>query len=193
MNINTTIIGPFKWLSQGEDFIFSNPYAFKKGVYFFTAPFGESNLVYYVGETKKTFAERLSEHLKAYLTGTYHIYDADSFIKGKKELVFTGWGNMSSKEDGKIEYIDNIGRYAPEMFSLVSKMGLFIMPVDESKRILQRIESAISIYLSKQPPPVGNFQDAGIRYIPRRLDEEPIMIEITNHKILFGLPEKLQV
>ena len=58
-------------------------------------------------------------------------------------------------------------------------MRVFIPPLKEEKRIVERIEAAIAQQLREQPEPVGAFQDIDIHYRPKRIDEEPIIIKMS--------------
>ena len=189
--LRLTLFGPFRWYGTSSDVVFKSELASKKGIYLFTIPYNQSFLTYYVGETGKTFLERLAEHLRSYLTGQYHIYEKDAFVKGEKKLIFEGWLNIKPKEEARNEYFEHCKEYASEMLKFIDAMRLFVIPLKCDKRTIQRVEAAIAFHLKHQSAPVGSFQDEGIRYCPKRKDEEPIEVNITNYEIILGLTNQL--
>jgi hypothetical protein len=50
------------------------------------------------------------------------------------------------------------------------------------------VKATIVQHLSRQPGLVGSFQDAGIRYLPRRAEVEPIQVRCQSAVVLRGLP-----
>ena len=77
--------------------------------------------------------------------------------------------------------------------SLLSKLKFFLAPIDEDKRVRERIESEIAKSLNRQDGFIGDFQDKDIRYRPTRPDEQRFRVVMTFPKSIMGLREELLV
>lgn len=59
-------VGPLSWLGgTGIPSIFEAEIGKRSGLYLWTVPLDAGELVYYVGETGRSFAQRMLEHLDA--------------------------------------------------------------------------------------------------------------------------------
>ena len=187
--LNLSWKGPFKWIDPSGNGIFASPEGKLSGIYIWTVPFQESYLAHYIGETKRTFCKRLVEHTKEYLSGTYHIYDPDLFLEGKKEVLWEGM--LWKRPERKIEiFFHKYPELAPTIQKLVSLFEIFIIPMKEKQRIVERVEAAIANHLYKQEGVIGSFQDSGIRYSPRHDEEEPITVNIESSIPILGFPKE---
>jgi len=189
--IETVIEGPFGWI--GADSVFISRIAARKGVYLFTAQTPKGHLVYYVGETGATFIERLAQHLQSYVIGQYHIYEAQSFSGGVKNLVFEGWMNKKPRRQARAEYLNAIEEYGPKMLEFIGCMKILLLPAEQETRTIERMEAGISLHLKRKPVPVGTFQDEGILYRPRKKSEEPLALRIGRFENILGLNECVEI
>jgi hypothetical protein len=183
--------GPYKW--YGSNSIFLQPESEKFGIYLWAVPIEDNYLVYYVGETGVSFADRILDHTRNYLNGLYRVYEPTSFVKGEKTLV---WEGMWKKELGNPTWRMALflGRYqelCKVIYDFHGALKIFLVPFESEKRIRQRIEAAISKTLLNQPEVVGEFQDKDIKYVGRRPDEEPIQVTIKSGEKVIGLPKEL--
>ena len=83
--------GPYSFVESADENVFTCLIGKKTGVYLFTIPFEGKYLVYYVGETGVSFANRSLQHVQSYLNGFYRVFDPEEFEKGRKVLL---WGGM---------------------------------------------------------------------------------------------------
>lgn len=191
MKIKIKLYGPFTWFGSDDKTIFCNELASEQGVYLFTAPYKDKYLIYYVGETGITFAERLAQHLQAYLSGQYHVYKSKYFVKGKRKPVFEGWANADDREKSYAYYFRNCSRIGKEMMKYLEVQCLFVLPFKTSQRKRQRIEAAIAVPLYEQDPPIGTFQDE-ITYRPKWDKEKAMTISISNASKILGLSSEIE-
>jgi hypothetical protein len=63
----------------------------------------------------------------------------------------------------------------------------------KSRRLRERIESALALHLYAQPGMVGAFQEEGVHYRPRWPSEEPVQVRFRCGAMLLGVPEWLWV
>jgi len=180
--------GPFKFYGTEDESIFTTKEAKQPGIYLWTVPFKTQYLVYYVGETGRSFAERFVEHTQSCLNGLYRIYNPSQFADGTKALVWDGmWKKQYSKPSRMLEFMNRYLELAPIIDKYLKQFGIFVAPLNVEDRIRQRIEGAIVSKLLEQPGPIGRFQDSDIRYRPRRNDEEPISVKMIDFEPILGL------
>ena len=189
--IQIELLGPYAL--YGPHSLFLQSESEKFGIYLWTIPFEGKYLVYYVGETGVTFADRFLDHTKSYLHGLYRIYDPTEFVKGKKKLV---WEGMWKKELENptiriVKFMERYSELSRAVYELLGLFHIFLIPLNSNRRIRQRIEAKIAEVLLKQPGVIGDFQDGDIRYIGRQPKEEPIKVSIKSDGQILGLPKDL--
>ena len=190
-HIHIEWFGSYRWFGD-RDLVFKSEHAHKPGIYLFTVPYKDSQLVYYVGETGKSLAERIIVHTKEYLSGTYRFYDPEKFSKGQKELVWAGtW--MKGTKDKLPEFLENYDKYLPLLMEFLSVMCLMLAPLDTDYRTRRWIEGAIARELLSQPDPIGSFQETDIRYWKRKDSEPEIEVTFSSKVNILGLPKRLIV
>lgn len=185
--------GPFSWL--GTEFapaVSGADIAKKCGVYLWTVATPHGELVYYVGETGRSFEVRMTEHLREHLSGGYHLYDPGDFERGRKTQL---WPGRFGKTRGNWpdEFVRRYEALAPAVVGLVKVFRFYLAPLVCERRLRERIEAAIAGHLDRQPDMAGDFQDTGIRYQGRRDDEEPVEFRVCAPPTIVGVPETLIV
>ena len=185
--------GPFRWFfGAGNETVFRLQDARSGGIYLWTIPYKEGFLTYYVGETGRSFAQRMTEHARDYLSGLYRIYDPVSFAKGVKILLWEGMWKRGTRERMS-EFLERFPELGPQILQLLETMRIFIATLDAEKRIRQRIEAEIAHHLQMMPGLVGQFQDEDIRYWPKRENEDSLIIGITGSARIHGMPNELEI
>lgn len=186
--------GPYCLVGNKDDNIFSNLLGEKKGVYLLAIPFDGKHLVYYVGETGVSFSQRLMQHIQNYLSGFYRIFDPEEFTKGKKVLIWGGMWKSDRKDPNFIlDFLKRHSEIAPKILRFIELFRVFLAPIDVNRRIREKIESRIAGSLNESNGIVSSFQDADIRYKPRRLNEQKIKVIMSFPESIMGLKEELLV
>ena len=68
--------GPFAWVHADDAlFIFDAEISKNPGIYLRTFETLEGHLVWYVGQTRTSFHQRMKEHFKDQMSGSYQVYD----------------------------------------------------------------------------------------------------------------------
>jgi len=192
--ISLTWYGPFSFIGEQEENVFTCAVSKKIGIYLFTIPFEGKHLVYYVGETGSFFANRLLQHVQSYLNGFYRVFDPEAFGKGEKILVWGGMWKKDRREPKLIcDFIDKQAELAPKILLFLSQFRLFLAPMNEENRIVERIEAEIARSINQQDGIVGRFQDKDIRYRPTRPDEPQFKVAMTFSQQIMGLNQELIV
>ena len=193
-SLRVQFFGPYVFDGNEDENVFTNSLSKKKGVYLLTIPFDDKFLVYYVGETGVSFANRLLQHVQNYLSGFYRIFDPEEFATGKKVLI---WGGMwkSNRKDPKFicEFLQRYSELVPKAIKFIEQFRVFLAPIDADKRIIERIESEIARSINEQNGIAGSFQDKDIRYRPRKLNEQQIKVTTVFPNSIIGLSEELLV
>ena len=182
--ISIRIDGPFAW--HGANSVFDSSLSEETGIYLFTVPYDTQYLVYYVGETGRSFRERLTEHATDYLGGLYRIYDPKIFANGERELI---WGGLFLKGRRHLmgDFLAKHDRISPIIRDFLDAMALHVIVYEGPDRVRQRIEAAIAKGLRAQDGVVADFQNDDIRYRARRADEEPVAVTVEGENPIIGL------
>ncbi len=191
--IDLSFSGPYSWLGAPDAAsIFSADVGKLAGVYLWTVPLSEGHLIYYVGETGRSFRERLLEHYREHASCFYHLYAPSEFAKGEKRLVWPGRYDLDDRKTA-VECIEQYPRLAPCVAELTRLYRFMLAPLTVEYRLRQRVEAAIACHLYHVDGLAGTFQDKGIRYRPRVEAEEPIACTIRSSVPLLGLPVILEI
>jgi hypothetical protein len=184
--------GPFSWLAPDPaTSIFEAAAARAAGIYLWTVETHDGHLIYYVGETGVEFRLRLRQHLCQQLAGMYSIFDPELFAVGQKRALWRGMYGRD-RESGLAAFVECLPTLAPALADFVRLIRFHLAPLTCHMRLRRRIEAALALHLSSQPGVVGQFQDAGIRYEPRRSGEEAIEVICRSSMVLLGLPARLE-
>lgn len=191
--IAVEFVGPFSWAGGNKTpSIHKAEVGKKAGVYLWTVPFENEELVYYVGQTGRGFAQRMLEHFREHMSGGYHLYEPHEFCRGRKVLLWPGrYG--ADKELSLAVFLQKFQGLAPAIADLAALYRFYVAPLECEKRLRERIEAGLALHLYEQPGMVGEFQDRGIVYRPRWDSEEPVQALIRCEAHLVGVPESLWI
>ena len=185
--------GPFSWAgTPGAPCVLEADEAHKIGIYLWTVPLPDGHLIYYVGETGRSFAVRLRQHYEELIGARYHIYSAAEFARGEKVLLWPGRFDVKSRKSDA-ECQANCSRLSAQIQEMVSVLRFFIAPLNCDTRVRRRIEAAMAQALYDAPGLVGGFQDQGVHYWPRTASEGPIECVLSSPARLMGLPQQFSV
>jgi hypothetical protein len=189
--IQLSFTGPFGWFpSSALASVGQAPVAQSAGIYVWTSPTPEGEMVYYVGETARSFVRRMNEHLTEQLSGRYRIYEPDAFAQGRKQLLWRGV--YGPEAELSVEgFVSLLPTLAPALVRFVRSMRFHLAPTSSSDRIRRRIEASLAAHLYSQGGAVGQFQDADIHYSPRVDREEPVAVQVTWQARPLGAPDAL--
>ncbi len=190
-DVAVTFSGPFSWPGTPDaPSVFEAEQGKEPGIYLWTVPRGEGHLVYYVGETGRSFAVRLHEHYLEHAAAMYHVFSPAEFARGEKIVLWPGRYDASNRRSTR-ECIANYLQLTREIHELAFLFRFFVAPLSSDARLRRRIEAAIADALYSAPGVVGAFQDRGIHYDRRLDDEKPVRFTIVSPVPLLGLPGEL--
>ena len=185
--IDLTWYGPFLWFGKDDASVFQFSQASRPGIYLWTVPHQDGHLIYYVGETGKSFTERLTAHAKEYLSGTYRIYEPNKFALGEKELIWPDtW--MQGTQRLIPEFMARYEELAPLLQEFLLKMRIFLGPIETDARTRKRIEAEIAKTTTHLAVRTNKFQETEIRYARRTPDENPVTVRMKSTVRILDLP-----
>lgn len=183
--------GPFSWPGEPDAAsVFGAEAARDPGIYLWTIPHDEGYLVYYVGETGQSHKVRLLEHYREHASAMYHVYSPPEFARGRKVALWPGRYDKVRKSIA--ECVSAYPRLCNEIFELTQMYRFFLSPFHGEPRLRRRIEAGIAAALYSAPGLVGAFQDSGVRYDSRTVDETPIAFKVSCPAVLHGLSGLLE-
>jgi hypothetical protein len=188
------VVGPFSWISPFADApprIFDVPESTKCGVYLFTVPTAEGNLIYWVGQTSQPVRARLATHSREFLAGTYNILDMARLREGQRAVLWPGLWWRKESADRYEEYLLRAGEVAPLTLTQLRSTHIFMVPTPKDRRFLARVEASIVSTLYADPE-VGPILDRGYSLAPRWETEDPVQVRL-NGPSFRGLPSVLYV
>jgi len=180
--------GPFSWTGADDaPCVYDAAEARKSGIYLWTVPQPSGHLVYYVGETGRTFAIRLRDHYEELVAARYHVYSAAKFARGEKVCLWPGrYDTIERKSDKECQA--NSMSLSGHIRGMALVIRFFLAPLSRDIRLRRRVEAAIAQLLYVAPGMVGAFQDRGIHYSPRKDGEQPIACNVISRVPLLGVP-----
>ena len=187
--------GPYSWGGEeGTLSILDHDLAVTKkpGIYLWTILTDDGELIYYVGETGRSFSQRMHEHYKEHAAGAYHLNELTAFRRGDRVTVWEGlYGRGRSAF--RQESVRRFCEFAQTIAALTEIYRFYLAPLECDARLRQRIEAAIATHLYRQPGIIGHFQEEGIRYRGRTEQEATIEIAVYSAVRLLGMPPCLLV
>ena len=190
-SIRLDFIGPFRWFGTPDQVLFNQPVADQYGIYIWGVVRPNGLLVYYVGETGKSFKERHRVHLREYLKGYWVVFDPDAFANGNREII---WGGLEQSTKCSPEgWNERKEELTPKIKSYLNTLCVFFAPITLRTLVRQRIESAIAAHIKSQEHPIGKFIDADMRHLGKPNLSELSRIDIHFPNSVLGLPTYLDV
>jgi hypothetical protein len=190
--IQLKFAGPFSWAGVGAaPSLFEDPMGNESGIYLWTVSLPQGHLIYYIGETGRSFATRMLEHYKEHASGFYHVYSPAEFANGRKVPLWPGRGGKSDRKS-VVECMRQYAQLSSQIAEMTQIYRFFLAPTKIEVRIRRRVEAAIAIILKSSPGQVGGFQDEGVGYSPRLAGEEPISCLVLSDQPLIGMPSNFE-
>ncbi|MBN2352086.1 MAG: hypothetical protein JXD23_05900 [Spirochaetales bacterium] len=181
--------GPFAWPGFEKDTAL--PQLPKTcGVYLQTFNYEKGYLIYCAGLTRISFKDRFIQHTRNYKNGKYNVLDMTSVLKGKRKLIWRGWGYYREHQDEFLEKKTNIIKAVNKQ---LLHFRIFLAENGNEKRFIERLEASIMNNLYNQPPPMSLIPDQGMFLAPRRGKEKLIIVKNKCDSILYGLPNYLEI
>lgn len=184
--------GPLAWVRADDTaFIFESEISKKPGIYLWTVETPDGHLVWYVGQTRTSFRQRMKEHFKEQMSGSYGVYDPTLLAQGERKQIWPGY--YGRNENSRITlFLDEMPSLCDAMVEVAKITRFFVAPMNEKPKMYRRVEGGVGRYLRDQPGVVGEFMDDALRYDrPWREGEDPWELRIKCPPEVLGMPERL--
>lgn len=190
--IKLKIFGPYKLFGSGAQLLFDADISKKNGIYFWTVKYGNGYLIDYIGETGRTFRQRMKEHLIETLGGNYRICDPDMLLQGKEKIIWDGLWRRGTR-DKIIEFIENYESNATVIKKYIGIHDIFLAPLAVDRRRRQLIEGNIAKIIKDRELPICSLLPDDIRYVNSGTSEERFTVVIECSENILGLPKILKI
>jgi hypothetical protein len=178
------IVGPYSFVGDSTaPSVFECPFKDSKGIYLWTVPIQDSELIYFIGETGRSFKRRLFEHLQCTFSGVYCINDPAEMLKGVRNRVWDGTGRGAKLEN----FLINFERHSKEAIEFIRIFHIYLLPFDCDRNLRKRIEGLIAHSLYKQDGIVKKFQEPDCRYQEPKVEGSPWRIRLNCKTKFCGL------
>ena len=184
--------GPLAWVHVDDaDFIFDANIAKNPGIYLWTVETPKGHLVWYVGQTRSSFRQRMKDHFKEQMSGSYSLNDPILLARGERKKTWPGY--YGRNEDSRIpSFLDEMAYLCEAMVAVAKMTRFFVAPMNEEPKMYRRVEGGLGRFLRGQPGVVGQFMDDALRYDrPWRKGEDPWGLRIKCPPEVLGMPERI--
>jgi hypothetical protein len=184
--------GPFALMKGlGVPCVFDEPTARQGGVYLWTVPGGGAKeRPWYVGQTQRSFALRLAEHVSCFLSGQYTVYEPACLVRGEHRLaeraVPVRW------PDTLPDFLAHADVLVPKVREVLRIMRVHLAPMTADARLLNRVEGSIARYYQQhEDQDLKQFFAPGIR-VPAAIPYDiPLLLAISTDGPIAGMPPEM--
>jgi hypothetical protein len=180
--------GVFGWPKFG-----GKPIPKKPGAYLWTVEYQNGYLIYAAGITRRPMPERFREHTREYMNGIYNVLDIAAMKAGFRREIWHGLWLGKHPREKLAEYKKRRLEIQEAARKQLAGFRIFTADIGVTPRILERLEAAIMDALDKQPMPLRDIPDRGMMLAPRWKLETPIIVKNKCSKVLYGLPDCLEI
>jgi hypothetical protein len=185
--------GPHSWPTfESENNL--RPIPREPGVYLSTFEYQQGGyLILSAGFTRRTFPKRFKEHARKYMNGEYSVLDIAATRQGVRKKIWIGWKYARTHPEEFEERKSEILHAARKQLAEFRIFTTHTVDVRKEARVLERLEAAIMGHLYQQPSPICDMAVRGMRLLPRRDSENPIIVRNNCAALLHGLPALLEI
>jgi hypothetical protein len=180
--------GPFAAF-EGHDCrcLFTDPVGRTSGIYLWTINVAGEERVWYVGQTRRGFAQRTGEHLASYLSGEYATYDCDALAEG--ELKFARASNGKVWPETLPGFLADYENCARNVFALIKVVRFHCAQLSGDGHLHNKIEGMLARhYRRHENRALREFLMPGFP-VPAALPHDiPVRLLLTSAASIAGLP-----
>ena len=183
--------GPFSAFDEaGCRCLFTDQLAARSGVYLWTISVKGQECLWYVGQTRRSFGQRMGEHLAGFLSGQYQIHDPDGLSRGEQRLAD---GSINGVWPRTLPYLlQNYESLLPKITGLIRLIKFHLCPLVGDAHLHDRVEGAIGRYYKAHPDPaLRDFITPGLKLPAAVPYDNPMRLILSSETPLAGLPAEI--
>jgi hypothetical protein len=184
--------GPLSVLNhEGAGCLFTEEAGKRSGIYLWTLPVKGRDLPWYIGQTRRGFAQRMGEHIGCFLSGQYTTWDAAALAEGENRRVegsVIGWWPETLPA-----FLSNYEQLVPHIVALLRNLRVHVAPLTGDAHLHNRVEGAIGRYLKGHPETeLRDFFFPGMR-VPAAIPfDRPLRLQVNSTAPVAGLPADIR-
>ncbi len=183
--------GPFPLHS-----VVAEPAADAPGLYLWGVPSESGYVLYYLGETGKTIAERIRAHLGYYRSGEFGLIDWEAFYKGVWKYLKPSYYRKYTPE-ARAAFREEKARWGPIIEGEVGRISVFVLPIPSwsgvaYRTMRMRLEQAIGEEITMHWPAGFPNHGKGIDEWKRKNRNKWDFARFSGSKSIAGLPEQIR-
>lgn len=181
--------GPFALTEQPDvRCLFSDPVAQKTGIYLWTVVVDGKEHATYAGQTRRTFGERMGEHVRGMLCGAYGIEDPEALQRGEHTLLWTG------EEGGKRwpatlpAFVARLPELALGIQTYLKALRVHVAPLEGDVHLLSQVEGTLGRHFQKHPEAaIHRHFSSGIKLPGAIVGERGVRVLVASEGAVEGL------
>jgi hypothetical protein len=184
--------GPYLLVPDHQQSVWHADAAGRHGLYLVTVEHEQGYLIYFAGLTTRPFRRRFREHVRAYRSGVYTVFDAQAFQRGQRVKIWPGFWFGKRPEALVKEYANRCAEIQAAVEELLRAYRVFFAPLEVPARTLERVEAALMMVLYSGEGTAAQLPDKGMHLAPRWPAEPPLVVSMTAPVKLHGVPASLE-
>jgi hypothetical protein len=192
MEIEVKFSGPLSVL-EAEDAgcLFTQEIGKRSGIYLWTVPVNGRHLPWYIGQTRRGFAQRMGEHVTGFLSGQYTTWDAAALARGENRRIegsVVGWWPETLPA-----FLSNYEQLVPHIVVFLRSLRVYVAPLTGDAHLHNRVEGALGRYLKSHPESeLRDFFFPGMRVPAAVPFDKPLRLQVTSVAPVAGLPADIR-
>ncbi len=141
---------------------------------------------WYVGQTRRSFGQRMGEHLAAYLSGQYPTYDAAALSQGMYRRA-AGAVDEGLWPQTLPSFLKNCEALIPNIIALIRLVKFHLAPLEGDAHLYNRVEGLVGRHFKETP----GFFMPGIKLPAAIPYDSAIRLVLSSEGPIAGLPPEL--
>lgn len=174
--------------------LFSSDCARLSGIYLWTVEVEGRYHVWYVGQTRRSFAERTGEHISNMLSGRYALPALDALVvKGEHQLDWRDDAGHTRWPATLPNFLARAHELVPRALQLIDATKFWVVPMAQPARVISRVEGALGRHFRGHTDPVVRHRVTPGLILPGKIAGEPTLtLHIRGGNSIAGLTPTLR-
>ncbi|MFZ4580521.1 MAG: hypothetical protein ACOYOB_19225 [Myxococcota bacterium] len=187
--------GPFALTEQpGVRCLFADPVAQTIGIYLWTVAVDGRERATYVGQTRRTFGQRMGEHVQGILCGAYAIQDPEALQRGVHTLLWAGDEGGKRWPATLPTFVARLPELAQGIREYLGVLRVHVAPLEGDVHLLSQVEGTLGRHFQRHPEQATHrFFSQGIKLPGAVAGERGVNLMVTSEGAVEGVPAGLNL